>query len=77
MSEFLCVRLKELRLEMGFTKKQLAFNLGISTYKLTRLENLTLKANLYEIGSLTYFLNANIDYIVGESPVRVRPVEYM
>lgn len=74
MSKFLCVRLKELRLEKGLTKGELAFKLGISFYKLTRLENLTLKANLYEIGSLTYFFNANIDYIIAKSSVRIKPV---
>ena len=53
MIEYLSVKLKELRIEQGFSKEELAFKLGISTYKLTRLENLTLKANIYEMALLT------------------------
>lgn len=73
MLQFKCVRLKELRLAQGYTQKQLASLMNISTYKLSRLENLALTADLYEMASLTYYLKAKLDYITGESSIRSLP----
>ena len=73
MVEYLCKKLKELRLEHGFSKEELAFKLGISTYRLTRLENLTLKATIYEMALLTCHLKAKANYITGESSIRRYP----
>ena len=34
MNKYICVKLKELRLEKGFNKEELALKLGISPYRL-------------------------------------------
>lgn len=75
MEEFLCEKLKELRLEKGLTKKYLASNMGVSTYRITRLENLKSKANLYEMFGLSYLLGVKGDYIAGISSVRNFPID--
>ena len=71
--EYLCVKLKELRLEMGYTQKQLASLLRISVYRLSKLENLKLKASITEVASLIHHLDAKFDYIIGESSVKKFP----
>lgn len=73
MEEYLCVKLKELRLEKRYTQKQLADLINISVNKISRLENLTLKANMCEIISLTYYLDTKINYITGESSIKKYP----
>lgn len=71
--EYKCVKLKELRLEQGYTQKQLAYLMHISVNKLSMLENLSLTANIYKMASLTYFLKAKADYITGESSIKRFP----
>ena len=73
MDEYLCVKLKELRLEHGYTQKQLASLLKISVYRLCKLENLKSKASLIEVASLTYHLDAKFNYITGESSIKKFP----
>ena len=73
MDEYLCVKLKELRLEHGYTQKQLASLLKISVYRLSKLENLKQKASLIEVASSTYYLDAKFDYIIGESSIKKFP----
>ena len=75
MDGYLCVKLKELRLEKGFSKEDLAYKLKISPYKLARLENLTSKATICEMASLIYYLDAKLNYITGESSVRKFPID--
>jgi transcriptional regulator with XRE-family HTH domain len=75
MLQYKCVKLKELRLEQGYTQKHLASLMNISVYKLSKLENLTLMANIYEMAPLTYYLNAKLNYITGESSIRKYPID--
>ena len=74
MLQYTCVKLKELRLEQGYTQKHLASLMKISVTRLSKLENLTLMANIYEMASLTYHLNAKLNYITGESSIRKYPI---
>ena len=75
MLQYKCVKLKELRLEQGYTQKHLASLMKISVARLSKLENLTLMANIYEMASLTYHLNAKLNYITGESSIRKYPID--
>ena len=71
--EYLCVKLKELRLEKRYAQKQLASLLRMSVCRLSKLENLKLKASITEVASLTYHLDAKFDYIIGESSIKKFP----
>jgi len=73
MSKYLCVRLKVLRREKGLTQKEFAKLLNISVQKLSAWENLTQYPDAIQLSSLTYYLNARIDYILGKSSVRNIP----
>ena len=68
-----CIRLKELRLEMNYTQKQLAQNMEISLYRLKCLENLSHSPNILELARLAYWLDAKSNYITGESFLRRFP----
>jgi hypothetical protein len=52
--------------DMAITNKRIA---GL------KLENLTLMANIYEMIPLTYYLNAKLNYITGESSIRKYPID--
>lgn len=70
-----CVRLKELRLEKGFTQKYLAELMSVPVAKISKWERLLGSPNIVEIALLSYFFDARISYIQGTSNVRKTPVD--
>jgi len=63
MSSYICVRLKELRIEKGINKKELAKILNVSISKINRWEQLIDYPNIVQIAQLSNLFNARIQYI--------------
>jgi len=73
MSSYICVRLKELRIEKGINKKELAKILNVSISKINRWEQLIDYPNIVQIAQLSNLFNARIQYIQGLSNIRKIP----
>jgi len=73
MSSFLCVRLKELRLEKKITQKELAKKLNVSISKISKWEQLIDYPNIVQIAQLSHFFDVTIQYIQGTSTIRKIP----
>lgn len=60
-------RLKEIRKQYGFTKKEIADIIGVSFIKYFLYENKILKINANELITLSQHFNISIDYVIGLS----------
>ncbi|MBQ8178523.1 MAG: helix-turn-helix transcriptional regulator [Clostridia bacterium] len=60
-------RLKELRLEMGFSRQELATKLNVSVRLLSYWENGQRECNFDALIALSNELNCSIDYLLGKS----------
>ena len=58
-------RLKELRSEKGLTQEQLAHELNISRYKITKWESGLTKPNINNLIQLAIFFDVSIAYLIG------------
>ena len=58
-------RLKELRSEKGLTQEQLANELNISRYKITKWESGSTKPNINNLIQLAIFFDVSIAYLIG------------
>ncbi|MBQ7797719.1 MAG: helix-turn-helix transcriptional regulator [Clostridia bacterium] len=77
MRKYICVKLKEVRLEKGLSQKKLAELVKCSVYKIQRWEKCLSFPQLHELASLGYFLNVKIDYLLGESKYKkIVPISY-
>ncbi|MBP3480612.1 MAG: helix-turn-helix transcriptional regulator [Clostridia bacterium] len=61
------LRLKEIRIQYGFTKKEIADIIGVSIIKYFLYENKLLKINANELITLSQHFNISIDYVIGLS----------
>ncbi len=61
------LRLKEIRKQYGFTKKEIADIIGVSCIKYFLYENKLLKINANELIILSQHFNISIDYVIGLS----------
>ena len=61
------LRLKEIRIQDGFTKKEIADIIGVSIIKYFLYENKLLKINANELITLSQHFNISIDYVIGLS----------
>lgn len=73
--QYICVRLKELRLEKGITQKSLAQLLGVSITTVSKWERLIEFPNIVQIAQLSHFFDARIQYIQGTSNIRKIPMD--
>ncbi len=72
---YVCIRLKELRLEKGITQKYLAQWLGVPVSKISKWERLIDYPDIVQIAQLGYYFDARIQYIQGISNVRKTPID--
>lgn len=68
--QYNCVKLKELRLEKGFTQKQLSEMSGFSIYKIRQWEKCISYPNLHDAVVLCINLNVELDYLRGTSQTK-------
>lgn len=61
------LKLKELRLNKGYTQKQIAENLGISEQSYQRYESESHNPTIDKLIELARFFEVSIDYLVGET----------
>lgn len=70
MGNFMCVKLKEVRLEKGLTQKKLAELIKCSVYKIRQWENCLASPKLKDLWNLEYVLRVHINYLLGESDIK-------
>ena len=58
-------RLRELRLEQGLSKAQLAKNINVSDVAVSRWENGKRTPNIEQLRKLALFFNVSSDYLLG------------
>ena len=63
--EIFCKRLRELRLEQGLSKAQLAKNINVSDVAVSRWENGKRTPNIEQLRKLALFFNVSSDYLLG------------
>lgn len=63
-------RLKKLRLESGYTQKELAKLIGISYQSLQKYENGISKPRLARLEELAVIFNVSVSYLLGETDIR-------
>ncbi len=69
------IRLKELRNEKGYTQKELAKMLNVSTSTISKFENNKLKYNLILLVNASILFDVSTDYIMGLSNKRERKIK--
>ena len=75
MSSYICVRLKELRLEKKITQKELAKILNVPVSKISEWEQLINFPNIVQIAQLSHFFDVTIQYIQSTSNIRKFPTD--
>lgn len=61
------LRLRELRINKGYTQKQIAEHLKISERSYQRYESTSHNPTIEKLIELSRFFNVSIDYLVGET----------
>ncbi|MFQ6724069.1 MAG: helix-turn-helix domain-containing protein [Clostridia bacterium] len=70
MLKYICLRLKEVRIEKGLTQKELAKATGFSIYQIRRWENCISSPKFFHILHLSNYLDVQIDYLTGKSDIK-------
>lgn len=65
-------RLKTLRLQSGYTQKQIADAVKVSSVSIQRFEYGTVNPSLETLVALADYFNVSLDYLVGRSDVPER-----
>lgn len=60
-------RIKQARIEAGYTQQQISEITGISQSQISKFENGQLEPNLEQLGTLAQFYNKSLNWLLGVS----------